>query len=211
MKLKWIWLSIGWLMIVSVVGCGQMVPSLSAETTPTPRPDTSVGEAVVSTATVEPTSVIEAESSPPSTDPSEKATPSVLGTPAPLGTAVLISPTQVIQEGTMPISPTIPSPSNPAWQGLVMQAREDLARRLSIEVDQIELLEVSAVVWPDGGLGCPQPGMVYTQVQHDGALIRLRVGKRIYNYHSGGNRPPFLCEQVAGSESLVPPPGLGDQ
>ncbi len=111
----------------------------------------------------------------------------------------------------MLVSPTIPTPSNPALQGLVMQAKEDLARRLSIEVEQIELLEASAVVWPDSGMGCPQPGMVYTQVQRDGALIRLRVGKRIYNYHSGGNRLPFLCEQAAGGESLAPPPGLGNQ
>ena len=214
MRFKWMWLLVGWLMIVGVAGCGQMMSSLPAETTPTPRSGTPVDGAVVATAAVEPTSALEAESSPPSTGPSEEAPPSAVGTPAPLGTAVLISPTQVIQEGTMPISPTIPSPSNPALQGLVMQAKEDLARRLSIEVDQIELIEVSAVVWPDGGLGCPQPGMVYTQVQHDGSLIRLRVGKRIYNYHSGGGRAPFLCEKpimVTVDEELAPPPGLGDQ
>ena len=200
MRRKWIWLLVCWLMIAGVAGCGQAATSLSVETTPVASPDTPVGE-------VEP--------SPPVSAPSEKATPAEPGTPAPLGTAVPISPTQMIQEGTMSISPTIPSPSNPALQGLVMQAKEDLARRLSIEADQIELLEVSAVVWPDGGLGCPQPGMVYTQVQHDGALIRLRVGKRIYNYHNGGNRPPFLCEQAVGqavgSDSLSPPPGFGDQ
>jgi len=196
MRRKWFWLLVGWLVVAGMAGCGQTVTSLPVETTPAALADTPVGEA---------------EPSPPGAVPSEEATFSVLGTPAPLGTAVFISPIQVIQEGTMPISPTIPSPSNPALQGLVMQAKEDLARRLSVEVDQIELLEVSAVVWPDGGLGCPQPGMVYTQVQHDGALIRLRVGKRIYNYHSGGSRPPFLCEQTAGGESLVPPPGFGDQ
>ncbi len=211
MKLKWIWLSIGWLMIAGVVGCGQMVSSLSVETAPTPRPDTPVGEAVVSTATVEPTSTLEAEPSPPGTDPSEEATPSAVETPAPLGTAVLISPTQVIQEETVAVNPTIPSPSDPALQGLVMQAKEDLAGRLSIGVDQIDLIEAEAVVWPDSSLGCPRPGMMYTQVQHDGLLIRLRVGKRIYDYHSGGNRPPFLCDQATKGDGLVPPPGSGDQ
>ena len=211
MRFKWMWLLVGWLMIAGVVGCGQTPSSPSVETTPTPRLDTSVGEAVVATATVEPTSTFEAESSPPSTGPSEEATPSAVETPAPLVTAVLISPTQVIQEETVAVNPTIPSPSDPALQGLVMRAKEDLARRLSIEVDQIDLIEARAVVWPDGGLGCPQPGMAYIQVQQDGSLIRLRVGKRIYNYHSGGNRPPFLCEQATKGDGLVPPPGSGDQ
>jgi hypothetical protein len=27
-----------------------------------------------------------------------------------------------------------------------------------------------------------------------GELIRLRVEERLYEYHSGSNRPPFLCQ-----------------
>ncbi len=211
MRFKWIWFLVGWLMIAGVVGCGQMMSSLPAEITPTPRSDTPAGGAVVATATVEPTSTLEAEPSPPGIGPSEEATPSAVGTPAPLGTAVLISPTQVIQEETVAVNPTIPSPSDPALQGLVMQAKENLAGRLSVGVDQIDLIEAEAVVWPDSSLGCPRPGMMYTQVQHDGSFIRLRVGKRIYDYHSGGNRPPFLCEQATKGDGLVPPPGSGDQ
>ena len=111
----------------------------------------------------------------------------------------------------MTVIPTIPTPSNPALQKMVTQAKEDLAQRLAIKVEQIELVEARAVVWPDGSLGCPRPGMVYIQVQQDGMLIRLRVGKSVYNYHSGGTRPPFLCEQSSGNETLVPPPGMGDQ
>ena len=78
---------------------------------------------------------------------------------------------------------------------VVTQAQEDLAGRLGIESQQVTVVEVQSVVWPDGGLGCPQPGMAYTQVQVDGLLIRLQARGRIYEYHSGGARPPFLCEQ----------------
>ena len=39
--------------------------------------------------------------------------------------------------------------------------------------------------------------MAYIQVQVEGALVRLRVNKDIYEYHSGGRRQPFLCEQPA--------------
>jgi hypothetical protein len=110
-------------------------------------------------------------------------------------TPVPVSP-QVVEEVTVTVSPTIPMPASPGLQRLVTQAMEDLAQRLSIETDQIELIEATAVVWPDGSLGCPEPGVAYTQVQQEGMRIRLRAEKRIYSYHSGGGRPLFLCEQA---------------
>ena len=209
MRGRWTWFLAGWLLLVGLVGCGKPVSSVSTETAPTARSDTPVGEVAASTAVAEPASTPETESSPPGTGPGEKATPAVMGT------AVLILPTQVIQEETVTISPTIPSPSDPALQGLVMQAKQDLARRLSIEVDQIQLIETEAVVWPDASLGCPQPGMRYRQVPMDGARILLVVEGRVYAYHSGGGRDPFLCEQpaktVPGSDGALPPPGRADE
>jgi hypothetical protein len=108
----------------------------------------------------------------------------------------------------MPADPTLPSPSDPVTSQLVQTAKEDLARRLSIPVSGIELIEFRPMVWPDKGLGCPQPGMVYAQVQEEGALIRLRVGKRTYQYHSGSRREPFLCENPVEASGLLPPPGF---
>lgn len=129
-------------------------------------------------------------------------------------TAVPLSPSDVVQEEVVKKSETpAPTPASPFLQKLVTQASEDLARRLGIDVDQIDLVEFKAVVWPDGSLGCPRPDMAYIQVQQEGTLIRLQVGGRIYEYHSGGNRPPFLCEQPSGKpiegDSLLPPPGGG--
>lgn len=100
---------------------------------------------------------------------------------------------------------TIPSssesqPENP----LVRQAKEDLAERLDIDLGAIELLEFDPVVWPDSSMGCPQPGMAYTQVPVDGAVIRLAAGDHTYAYHTGGTRGPFLCEQTPGPPNLKP-------
>jgi hypothetical protein len=95
-------------------------------------------------------------------------------------------------------------------------AKADLARRLELEAQAIELLEVREKTWPDASMGCPHPDMVYTQVPQDGLLIRLRAAGQVYNYHSGGMRDPFLCEQsaipqkstpVLGEEELTRPPG----
>jgi hypothetical protein len=102
-------------------------------------------------------------------------------------TVVLTATAQIAQEDTVSLDNIAPNP-------LVMQAMKDLAKRLAIGLDKIEIVSFAAVVWPDGSMGCPQPGMIYPQVQQDGARMRLRVGDRIYEYHSGGVRPPFLCE-----------------
>jgi hypothetical protein len=111
----------------------------------------------------------------------------------------------------------IPSVTDPIGRGteeMVNQAREDLARRLSVPADQVEVLEVRAVVWPDSSLGCPKPGRVYAQVLQEGLLIRLSVDREMFFYHSGGTQAPFLCEGTSHvvpkitpkADEFVPPP-----
>ena len=83
---------------------------------------------------------------------------------------------------------------DPALQPYVDQAIEDLADHLGTEPSSITVTSAEAVVWPDGSLGCPEPGMVYTQAQVDGLLIRLSADGIEYRYHSGGRiSTPFLC------------------
>ena len=109
-------------------------------------------------------------------------------------------------EGEPPIQPGgDPLPIEPMYGPLVEFAVNDLATRLAIDATSIEPLEARAVVWPDGALGCPMPGMAYIQVQVEGALVRLRVDGKVYEYHSGGSRPPFLCDKPAAPPA--PPPG----
>lgn len=120
-----------------------------------------------------------------------------------------------LEKENIPVSthPPIPTPSNPTQQEWINSAKQDLANRLNIDVDQVELVEFKFVIWPDAGLGCPQAGIAYKQIQQDGYLIRLQVGKRTYNYHGGGrsDRLPFLCENPLESDNLLPPPGFGDE
>lgn len=118
-------------------------------------------------------------------------------------TPLPVSPTQIPPEGNVNTTP-IPTPSDPGRQDFVLQAMQDLAQRLNIDIARIDLVEMEEVVWPDGSLGCPQPGMSYTQALVDGMRIRLSVDGQIYNYHSGGGRPPFLCEQALPGGKMVP-------
>lgn len=121
-------------------------------------------------------------------------------------TATATVPAPELGEGTMD--------SRSAATDIVTLAKEDLAERLALPVDEIEVLEARAVTWPDTSLGCPQPDQIYAQVLQEGWLIRLRAGGEMYFYHSGPSRPPFLCEQLSDimatdtprGDELRPPP-----
>lgn len=82
----------------------------------------------------------------------------------------------------------------------------DLAQRLDVDPDGIEVVSVDEVTWPDGGLGCPEPGMMYTQALVDGSRIVLRADGIRHEYHSGGSRDPFYCPPAR----VQPPTGGRD-
>jgi len=82
----------------------------------------------------------------------------------------------------------------PNLQSLIDTGTADLANRLSIDRNIVEVVSAQSVVWPDRSLGCPQPGMVYPQVLAEGYHIELRVKGQVYSYHGGEGRGPFLCK-----------------
>ena len=84
---------------------------------------------------------------------------------------------------------------DPALQPLIDVVQQDLSTQLGVAPQDMEVVEARSVVWNDGSIGCPTPGMAYIQVQVEGALVRLRVGDQFYEYHTGGNRAPFLCDK----------------
>jgi hypothetical protein len=97
---------------------------------------------------------------------------------------------------------TPPDPPQSGLSRLTAQAVEDLARRLRVPSDDVDVLEARAVVWPDASCGCPRPGMRFKQVPVDGALIRLAAEGRTFEYHSGAGGRPFLC--------VPPSPPIGE-
>lgn len=85
----------------------------------------------------------------------------------------------------------------------LLAAMQDLAARVAVGMDEIEVIGFDYVVWPDKGLGCPHPEMVYQQVEVDGLLIHLRVGDVVYEYHSGEGLPPVLCENSMPAQPTI--------
>jgi hypothetical protein len=140
---------------------------------------------------------------PPTAVPKETIMPDQKPTqPISLGRATL----QPVPEGAAPANTPIGAVPAPATAPVEI-AKADLARRRAVAPDTIRVVEVRDVIWPDRGLGCPQPGMGYNQVQVDGLLIRLESGGQIFEYHSGGSKAPFLCEQRDGAGKPTPASG----
>jgi hypothetical protein len=79
---------------------------------------------------------------------------------------------------------------------------EDLATRLDVAADAITVVQAESVVWPDGSLGCPQPGFLYTQALVPGYQVVLQHGGQDYDYRVGERGYFFLCER-----SLLSPAG----
>lgn len=71
----------------------------------------------------------------------------------------------------------------------------DLAQRLAIETDRVQVVSAQAVTWSDGALGCPQPDGMYTQALVEGFQIVLAAQGDEYHYHAGPDGEPFLCPE----------------
>jgi hypothetical protein len=169
---KWIWLLVGSLIAAGVVACGQAGPPPLEETAVPSSSEISVPEAVTASPVLE-----------------------SVGAPAPLPAGTSISGTQR-GEGIVVVEPTVPALSDPVLQALVTWATEDLAGRLSVEVEQIRLIETETVEWPDASLDCPQEGMWYAQVVTPGYRVILEAGGRTYEYHTDQDQVVVLCASI---------------
>ena len=64
------------------------------------------------------------------------------------------------------------------------------------------VVRAESVSWPDGSLGCPEPGMTYTMATVDGYWIELSAGDTTLDYRVGSKGALKLCESGLG---IAPP------
>ena len=56
------------------------------------------------------------------------------------------------------------------------------------------LVSAESITWPNGALGCPKPGMSYTQATVDGMRVVVTADGATYDYRFGRGDVPVLCE-----------------
>jgi hypothetical protein len=86
-----------------------------------------------------------------------------------------------------------------ARDAAITLARETVAREAGVAAGEMEVVEATAVDWPDAGLGCRQKGMMYAQMITPGHRVRLRAGEKTYDVHVGNGRA-VLCPDASRAE-----------
>ena len=96
-------------------------------------------------------------------------------------------------EGSLAPSSDRPGASQPAASGtsglpatITDPIIVDVAGLAGVAIDGVTLVSAEAVTFPDGSLGCPEPGMAYSQVVTDGYKIVLTAGGKTFDYRGTG-------------------------
>ena len=99
-----------------------------------------------------------------------------------------------------------PGPGGAAEPALLKDAvREDALRAWpGLPRPQLQVL-AEAVIWADGSLGCPQPGLMYTQALVPGWRLVVRGPGREAVYHASQRGQWLLCPS-----GQMPPVRPGD-
>ena len=95
------------------------------------------------------------------------------------------------EQATEPEQRTVAAPMN--LNGQIAFSKKDLAQRLDVPPESVELSGARQVTWRSGALGCPESGMNYTGALVPGSVIYLQVDNMIHAYHAKFGSKPFYC------------------
>jgi len=85
---------------------------------------------------------------------------------------------------------------------VIEKCKADLAQRAQVASADMKVIGTQDTVWPDGSLGCPEPGKMYTMALVPGYRVVLHAGDKDYEYHT--NRTGSVIVYCAN-----PPKGAG--
>jgi hypothetical protein len=103
----------------------------------------------------------------------------------------------------VPPAPTEETPMSVATlQSVSDAALADAASRTGLPVAQLKVTSAEAVTWRDGSLGCPEPGMVYTEALVPGYRVRITADGREFDYHATSRGSLLLCPAGRAHEPL---------
>jgi hypothetical protein len=71
---------------------------------------------------------------------------------------------------------------------------EDAASGAGVDPSDVQVITAEAVTWSDGSLGCPEPGMSYTQALVPGYRVVLEIDGEELSFHSDASGEFRFCE-----------------
>ena len=96
------------------------------------------------------------------------------------------------------VTTSTPGVTGEVPKSFVDEVVADAASRAGVDESSVVVTTAAAVQWPDGSLGCPEPGVMYTQAIVDGSQIVVQAGGETYDYRLDGRGQFKLCKSPIG-------------
>jgi len=78
-------------------------------------------------------------------------------------------------------------------QAIVDPILKEAAALAKVDREQLVIARAESVVWNDGSLGCPEPGMMYTQALVNGYWIVIEAAGKQYDFRVDRGGSFRLC------------------
>jgi hypothetical protein len=75
---------------------------------------------------------------------------------------------------------------------------KEAAKLANVSPQELVIVRAEAVVWNDGSLGCPEPGMEYAQALVNGYWVVIEAGGQTYDFRVGRDGNFRLCPAGRG-------------
>jgi hypothetical protein len=83
-------------------------------------------------------------------------------------------------------------------QAILDPILKEAAALAKLDREQLVIVRAESVVWNDGSLGCPEPGMMYTQALVNGYWVVIDAAGQNYDFRVGSGGSFRLCTPGQG-------------
>ena len=90
-----------------------------------------------------------------------------------------------------PVSDEVPA-------ALLDKIRTAVASEANVSAADVKVVSAKAVNWPNGALGCPKPGVMYTQAIVPGYRVELEASGRRFTYNASAKGAFKRCDNRLG-------------
>ena len=89
-------------------------------------------------------------------------------------------------------------------QAILDKILKEAAALAKLDREQLVIVRAESVVWNDGSLGCPEPGMMYTQALVNGYWVVIDAAGQNYDFRVGSGGSFRLCPPGQGHPPSQP-------
>jgi hypothetical protein len=111
------------------------------------------------------------------------------------------SVTPTVTPTAMPTGETPPAKGE-VPQGILDPILKEAAALANVAREQLVIVRAEPVVWSDGSLGCPEPGMEYAQMLVNGYWVVINAAGQTYDFRAVRDGRFRLCPQGRGRPPL---------